>query len=418
MPSQYYSHPLPPPLPHLSDIIKLKPEGDHRCLGFAYTQGRRCLNHTNARDRKTAVSLLYKGTRDLHQGHHIDDLLEDLAPLVLCRRWHQNQAAEFVETWQRRVHRFERSYNTPALAAPSQSPRTTTSTSTSASASARRSSSGQQEFGVEHLERRLHDMRVGFELSYNTLAPVVSSQPPRTTTSTSTSTSASSRRSSSGQQEPGVEHLERRLHDMRVELERLRASVSRTQPTVQNLSSTSNGQARAPSASVRPADVAGASDGSARSRRTSSTRSSDSTVSSPVTLSSVPISPASTSLTSPLDGTPRHVRRTAGITLPSSRAGDATRRPIEGECGICLNLLRRTRSRAGSSSGDEVVGVDTAEDTDSGYEEESEEETGADEGLTWCRAQCGVNYHAECIGQWLQESRHRNCPTCRSGWIE
>lgn len=271
-------------------------------------------------------------------------------------------------------------------------------------------------------------MRVGSELSYNTPAPVVSSQPPRTTTSTSTSASASpsARRASSGQRELGVEHLERlerRLHDMSLELGRLRATVSGTQSTVQNLNSTSNGQARAPSASVRPAggvDVNTASDGSARSRRTSSTRPSGSTVSSPVTLRSVRelLGPASTSSRLPLDGTPRHVRRTAWITLPSSRAGDATRRPIEGECGICLNPLRRTRSRAASSSGDEVVGVNTAEDTDSGYEEESEEETGADEGLTWCRAQCGVNYHAECIRQWLQESRHRNCPTCRSGWIE
>lgn len=325
-----------------------------------------------------AVTLLHKGTRDLHQGYPIDDLLEDLAPLALCNRRHQNQAAEIVETWQRRVQRFERSSNMPAPVAPSRPPRATTSTSTSTSTSARTtSSSGQQGLGVER------------DSSLTT------------------------------------ERLQRRVREMTLELERLRATVSATQSTVQNLDPSSNEQARAPSASVRPAggvvdaDTA-SSDGSAVSRGISSTRSSGTTVSSsPVTLSSAPISPASTILTSPLGGTPRHVRTTARITLPSSRAGDATRRPIEGECGICLNPLRRTRSRAASSFGDEEgVDADTADDTDSGYEEESEEEVGDVEGLTWCRAQCGVNYHAECIGQWLQESTHRNCPTCRSGWIE
>lgn len=325
-----------------------------------------------------AVTLLHKGTRDLHQGYPIDDLLEDLAPLALCNRRHQNQAAEIVETWQRRVQRFERSSNMPAPVAPSRPPRATTSTSTSTSTSARTtSSSGQQELGVEQ------------------------------------------------DSSPSTERLQRRVREMTLELERLRATVSATQSTVQNLDPSSNEQARAPSASVRPAggvvdaDTA-SSDGSAVSRDISSTRSSGTTVSSsPVTLSSAPISPASTILTSPLGDTPRHVRTTARITLPSSRAGDATRRPIEGECGICLNPLRRTRSRAASSFGDEEgVDADTADDTDSGYEEESEEEVGDVEGLTWCRAQCGVNYHAECIGQWLQESTHRNCPTCRSGWIE
>lgn len=379
MPSQYYSsHPQISPLPHLSDIIKLKPEEEPHCVGFAATKGRRCHNPINARDRKMAVTLLHKGTRDLHQGYPIDDLLEDLAPLALCNRRHQNQAAEIVETWQRRVQRFERSSNMPAPVAPSRPPRATTSTSTSTSTSARTtSSSGQQGLGVER------------DSSLTT------------------------------------ERLQRRVREMTLELERLRATVSATQSTVQNLDPSSNEQARAPSASVRPAggvvdaDTA-SSDGSAVSRGISSTRSSGTTVSSsPVTLSSAPISPASTILTSPLGGTPRHVRTTARITLPSSRAGDATRRPIEGECGICLNPLRRTRSRAASSFGDEEgVDADTADDTDSGYEEESEEEVGDVEGLTWCRAQCGVNYHAECIGQWLQESTHRNCPTCRSGWIE
>lgn len=379
MPSQYYSsHPQISPLPHLSDIIKLKPEEEPHCVGFAATKGRRCHNPINARDRNMAVTLLHKGTRDLHQGYPIDDLLEDLAPLALCNRRHQNQAAGIVETWQRRVQRFERSYNMPAPVAPSRPPRATTSTSTSTSTPARTTgSSGQQELGVE--------------------------------------------RDSS----PSTERLQERVREMTLELERLRATVSATQSSVQNLDSGSNEQARAPSASVRPAggvvdaDTA-SSDGSAVSRGISSTRSSGTTVSSsPVTLSSVPISPASTILTSRLGGTPRHVRTTARITLPSSRAGDATRRPIEGECGICLNPLRRTRSRAASSFGDEEGdAANTADDTDSGYEEESEEEVGGVEGLTWCRAQCGVNYHAECIGQWLQESTHRNCPTCRSGWIE
>jgi len=36
--------------------------------------------------------------------------------------------------------------------------------------------------------------------------------------------------------------------------------------------------------------------------------------------------------------------------------------------------------------------------------------------LTYCRAACGANFHADCIRRWLEASRHNSCPNCRSPW--
>ncbi|RAK88894.1 hypothetical protein BO79DRAFT_245312 [Aspergillus costaricaensis CBS 115574] len=97
---------------HLSDILGIYPESQS-CVGWAPSQGRHCRNPTNARNRRHAVSLLDQGTRLLKAGRSIDHILEELAPLVLCLRYHQNQAAGLTSTWVSRVDKYIASHQSP-----------------------------------------------------------------------------------------------------------------------------------------------------------------------------------------------------------------------------------------------------------------------------------------------------------------
>ncbi|GLB12482.1 hypothetical protein AtubIFM57258_010164 [Aspergillus tubingensis] len=97
---------------HLSDILGIYPESQS-CVGWAPSQGRHCRNPTNARNRRHAVSLLDQGTRLLKAGRSIDHILEELAPLVLCLRYHQNQAAGLTNTWVSRVDEYIAKHRSP-----------------------------------------------------------------------------------------------------------------------------------------------------------------------------------------------------------------------------------------------------------------------------------------------------------------
>ena len=41
------------------------------------------------------------------------------------------------------------------------------------------------------------------------------------------------------------------------------------------------------------------------------------------------------------------------------------------------------------------------------------------EAITWCRAQCGKNFHHDCIQRWVNEEEFTNsCPNCRAQWVK
>src|SRR4051794_1682508 len=105
MPSRH-SYVASSPLAPLSEIIKLEPEKEPWCAGYAPSQGRRCHARTNARGRSSAMMLLNEGTKDLRAGRSIDTLLEDLAPHVLCTRFHQSQASDLTRRWKRQVRTY------------------------------------------------------------------------------------------------------------------------------------------------------------------------------------------------------------------------------------------------------------------------------------------------------------------------
>ena len=70
------------------------------CVGYAPSQGRRCHNPIAAANRQDAAKLLKQMSKLNLSSSRIDDLLEQLAPRVLCKRYHQNQFSSMVSQWQ------------------------------------------------------------------------------------------------------------------------------------------------------------------------------------------------------------------------------------------------------------------------------------------------------------------------------
>ena len=73
------------------------------CVGYARTAKRRCHNIIAAANQFKAAKLVTEMSRLDISSPEITYILEELAPLVLCRRWHQNQAADIVDDWQEGV---------------------------------------------------------------------------------------------------------------------------------------------------------------------------------------------------------------------------------------------------------------------------------------------------------------------------
>jgi hypothetical protein len=123
--------------------------------------------------------------------------------------------------------------------------------------------------------------------------------------------------------------------------------------------------------------------------------------------------------------------RSLALRVPSSAIASAprrtaTRRTIEGDCGICLEPLRESsggRSSSSCSEGENNGHAATADGEASG----SVRSTAAQDSyggngreyaeLTWCKTHCGVNYHAGCMRSWLTTAPSPTCPTCRGVWV-
>lgn len=117
--------------------------------------------------------------------------------------------------------------------------------------------------------------------------------------------------------------------------------------------------------------------------------------------------PAETTERVNTENTQRHI-----LPLPSRRTSNtATRRPIEGDCGICyLPLVDDDEDDTHSSDG--LVSNSEARSSTSTRPTR--------EPLVWCKAQCGHNYHKSCVDPWVtccvDNSRAATCPTCRATW--
>ncbi|OKL62647.1 hypothetical protein UA08_01652 [Talaromyces atroroseus] len=304
---------------HLSDIIGVYPNYDHDCVGMAVTQGRRCRLSTNAMNRAHASRLLDEGTRLIQLGQrNIDNILEALAPLLLCRRWHQNQAADVVREWSKKVEKDQR--------------RSQNATTGSVTSPARSQQSG----GRESLARESRELRNPSSFTTDarfSSSPYTSPEDlpdniqvlfrllQRVSQTAPVSPNASSRTESTGRSlssaEPVVARNERTSNATRQSsghsLERqrtLREAVTSSQQTIE----IDRGM-NPPSQSLRVASTRNTTETPTTAQQTSSQE---------------PVASPSTTETS---------NRQRRQQVPTERR-EVVRKPIEGECHICFLSLR------------------------------------------------------------------------------
>ncbi|CAG8386919.1 unnamed protein product [Penicillium salamii] len=363
MPSRHYPTPSQPSL-SLSEIIELEPEEEPWCAGYAPSQRRRCHIRTNSRGRSSAMALLDKGTEKLQAGRNIDNLLEDLAPHILCTRFHQNQASTLTSSWRRKVRSYLESQSSP----------TPSTRATSSMPRARLRARSISREPVDTIEATIACIRKRVEELVAAQSDRERTDSHSRETENSSRTVSPSRLGSSSGRHRSLESYTERVAE--------RAS---TEVTV-----------RLETEVPRPAQAH-----VAPPRRVSV---STQTPQSPSTVVSVP-------------------RRTE-IHGRKNRLPQVTRREVEGDCGICLCDLHGPQQAVDSEDETDNDGDDDDEKDDSEDDEEEDDSEDDDdnyydadeyqEELTWCKVRCGVNFHKKCIDRWLACAR--TCPACRSMW--
>ncbi|OOQ81786.1 hypothetical protein PEBR_43182 [Penicillium brasilianum] len=379
-------------LPKLSQIIRLEPENEPWCAGYAPSQGRRCHNRTNAAGRSQAMHLLGHGTKALRAGHSIEDILEDLAPLVLCKRFHQSQASDLASRWKKEVQSFLLSQ------APTTSSRRQSVVSKSSKTRQKASNEILElERILAHLQNSHHNSAVPNSIPHNAtvLSPNTDAGNPRRHANYQ-----GLRASSSGQ----TEHTPRE-RGVLPPVSRQQSTSARSTQVVRSIGSISGHmeqpRRREVITQLRPTQEV-----------------SDSTTMEAARPRERPQASVRTSNVESGGTTPLHVhsrspptraaqRRTEQAVVSVAHPHIPTRRTVEGDCGICLCALQ-----------------EAADDTrDGGHDTDNEDELNRDaveryEDLVWCKAQCGVNFHKACMDQWLKRAPSRTCPACRRSWRE
>ena len=84
-----------------AEVLQLDPNSSSfTCIGYAPSKGRRCRNPIACVNRQESTEILLEMSRLDLQSRRLDGKLEELAPRLLCRRWHQDQAAGMKRQWQ------------------------------------------------------------------------------------------------------------------------------------------------------------------------------------------------------------------------------------------------------------------------------------------------------------------------------
>lgn len=353
----------------LSEIIKLEPEREPWCAGYAPSQGRRCHARTNARGRSSAMMLLNDGSKDLRVGRNIDTLLEDLAPHVLCIRFHQSQASDLVRRWKRQVRTY---LDSQVVSTPYTRPVRTSSQRIFEPAEANM----EERIAILHQELRDAEEEVRrLKLAQSGLP--VNTNPRHYEGRNMSAVVNSSSTGSTSSRNPPVNCLNETLRGDLTESSTNRSAIAVPRPV----------QAQA-------------------SRQTSA---------------------ASISSTRSLNtATMPRIFSSPGNTASQGETFQPNRREIEGECGICLNDLdgpqdedldagEGSENSGGYDHGDNDQDKDDEEDNYDGYDDDGDDDEPLNE-LVWCKARCGVNFHKRCIDQWLETDQAPTCPACRSNW--
>ena len=73
------------------------------CVGYVNSQSRRCRNMIAAVNRKRATSIIHAMSRMDVSSPEVEESLEPLARLLLCKRQHRNQLPSVVEKWRNQI---------------------------------------------------------------------------------------------------------------------------------------------------------------------------------------------------------------------------------------------------------------------------------------------------------------------------
>ncbi|KAJ5975917.1 hypothetical protein N7481_009624 [Penicillium waksmanii] len=378
-------------LPHLSTIINLQPDREPWCVGYAPSKGRRCHASTNANGRRCAIDILDEATEDLRAGDSINDLLKELAPYVLCRRFHQNQASDLARRWRKQVSSFVESRRS----SPTQ--RTVQNTTGIRRQAPREQTSEEQiEVQLREIKQRIEELLWiedfdGFPATSLRSQVVNDARRMMRTVGATNSSSTTT----------AIDNISQPRSD----------SITPVERPIRNLSDSTRSQSSRNSASSREILVTSSQP---------SSRRSEATTTMPPTSDSVPQAV--------------NTERPPHSSVSATRKARVSRRPAEGECGICLCPLQEPQSYGTEDEEEEDEEDEEDEETDEEEDEgqddnhDSEDEQGyysdddepevevEEDGLVWCKAQCGVNYHRECIEKWLRSGHYDSCPTCRKTW--
>lgn len=430
---------------HLSNILGVAPDLDRDCVGFARTKGRRCLRPaSDICGRAQASRLLDQGTRLLESGEeNIDEILEELAPLLLCRRSHQNDAGGLVYEWSRKVDKFNERRRASAaflLRSPSPAPvrdseRARRYRAMQLAQTADRNSPRRQ------ASRTYIDDIALIERVNNPRSTRISSASPRFNASEWLSISSNTNLATAARMEQPRSYTPLSLlplltpagtnfqeYDTQLVEERLEYSGLYTNPSrMVGTSHVSHGllrQSRTDGSTIsrsesrnrmpssrdtesqlsRGASTLGIRTGQSTRRQTNAA-SSTSTQARPAERTSSP--------------TPRESARPArnpARRRQASRREAITRRHVEGECNICILPLQDD-----SSEEDQSEDYDDSSEQDEEESEDSHDVQNGYEELVWCKRRCGNNFHRVCIDSWIDacqaNNREPTCPICRAEWV-
>jgi hypothetical protein len=347
----------------LQDILKVHPATDSGCAAF--TPSKRCRRSywTNRDNRSRVCELLAEANKILQTGQALDDLLEDLleelALLLLCPRCHQDQASTVVEKWKTDFHAFRQSSQT------------------------HRQRDGQYDRRTLHISRASSEesaARSALGTTSRAQDPVRASRSESTSRHEGRATAPSMTREVTWDREVHpfladyAERVERAHRYLNTASSPMLSLISRTEQLQLHTD-------RDRDETSRPPDE--------QQEGPSPSLPSESDSSPPQQEATIP--------------TTRRILAVSALSIRQktralrSRTG-VPRKPIEAEheCSICLDaLLEDSDSELGISGGEEPI--------------------------VWCRAQCGNSFHTECLLQWIQccksHQREGSCPSCRATWV-
>lgn len=404
----------------LSDILAVEVGPGTRCVGQAISQRRRCMNPVSQSSRAEASHLLDVGTRLLESGEEeINDILEQLAPLLLCKGVHQNQAPHLLYDWSMDVQKFhdrrhasERFLRRSLSPAPGYSSlgarhsRALSYTPSRGSLAVRLPINERASFGRRFASsptNTLYEQRNASPGAVSSNASSIgrATSPPRLTLAGS--------RSTFGETQARLEIMEQQLSELNSYL----VSIQPTRPTFHG---SSQRPIRDESTTARSEESNSSPFNHPESRASNNTRHEPARrLSSRGAMQAR--SEVRTSTPSTLPETARTARNP--VSRQGSRNERVDRKHIEGDCPICFLPLLEDGLVV---EGDEADDSDDDEEEDD-YDEEEDDVQSRGEELVWCRKRCGNNFHKACIDLWVDTVRDRDngrpptCPICRAEWV-